>query len=140
MRLSLVASLMLCLAYSALAADQKPHWKQIGETATFSVYEDTNSIKSVPTDGHSYVIEMLSLIDFKPGQLMAGPGVASLDGRSRFDCDKREILDISSNFYQGHMGTGQVVASPNTSKDWVPVQGQLAELAWTTACGIKKSY
>ncbi len=103
MRLPLIAILMLCLAPTALAADQKPKWKRLGETSAFTVYEDMNSIKSVPTNGHLYVIEMLSMIDLKPGPLMAGPGVASLDGRSQFDCDSREIRDISSNLYQGQM-------------------------------------
>jgi hypothetical protein len=134
-----VVGAIVLFAYLADTADGRPSWKRIGETSTFTIYEDTNSVKVASTSQRPYVVEMRFVVDFKPGQQLAGPGVASIDGRSQFDCDRHEILDISSDMYDGHMARGQIVSTPPVSPDWTPArQFPLGQLAWTAACGISQ--
>jgi hypothetical protein len=136
-----VVGAIVLFACSSEAADRQPGWKRIGETSTFTIYEDTNSAKVASTSQRPYVVEMRFVVDFKPGQQLAGPGVASIDGRSQFDCDTHEILDISSDLYDGHMASGQIVARSPASpgNNWTPAQQTpLGQLAWTAACGISQ--
>jgi hypothetical protein len=81
------------------------------------------------------VVTMWSLHDYKTLQTMGSTSYLSYKVQIEYDCAEEKIRKLSSTFFSGNMGSGDVVYSVSKEGKWQRVEpGSLGQSEWEVAC------
>jgi hypothetical protein len=81
------------------------------------------------------VVTMWSLHDYKTLQTMGSTSYLSYKVQIEYDCAEEQIRKLSSTFFSGNMGSGDVVYSVSKEGKWQRVEpGSLGQSEWEVAC------
>jgi hypothetical protein len=98
-----------------------------------TVYVDPDTIRS-----KGDLVKMLSLIDYKTIQIIAGDSLLSIQRQNEYDCAEERTRMLAFTWFSGNMGSGQVVHSDSDEDKWKPVApDSVAESLWKIACDKK---
>jgi hypothetical protein len=98
-----------------------------------TVYVDPDTIRS-----KGNLVKMLSLIDYKTIQIIAGDSLLSIQRQNEYDCAEERTRMLAFTWFSGNMGSGQVVHSDSDEDKWKPVAPDtVAEALWKIACDKK---
>ena len=98
-----------------------------------TVYVDPDTIRS-----KGNLVKMLSLIDYKTIQIIAGDSFLSSKSQHEYDCAEELDRLVAFTRFSGNMGSGMVVFSNSDEQKWESVQPEsVGQTLWTFACGMK---
>jgi surface-adhesin protein E len=101
------------------------------DEAGLTVYVDPDTIRRKEN-----LVTMLSLIDYRTIQIIAGDSLLSIQRQNEYDCAEARTRMLAFTWFSGNMGGGQVVHSDSDEDKWKPVApDSVAEALWKIACG-----
>jgi hypothetical protein len=103
------------------------------DEAGLTVYVDPDTIGRKEN-----LVTMLSLIDYRTIQIIAGDSLLSIQRQNEYDCAESRTRMLAFTWFSGNMGSGQVVHSDSDEDKWKPVApDSVAEALWKIACARK---
>ena len=101
------------------------------DEAELTVYVDPDTIHRKEN-----LVTMLSLIDYRTIQIIAGDSLLSIQRQNEYDCAEAHTRILAFTWFSGNMGSGQVVHSDSDEDKWIPVAPEsIGQLLWKRACG-----
>src|SRR3989441_12570990 len=103
------------------------------DEAGLTVYVDPDTIRSKRN-----LVKMLSLIDYKTIQIIAGDSLLSIQRQNEYDCAEERTRMLAFTWFSGNMGSGKVVYSTPDEQQWEPViPRSINRTLWKVACSKK---
>ena|GEM_PF-4933685 len=94
----------------------RAEWTELGESAVGVNYVDLATITK-----KDFLASMWTLGDLKIAKTMQGKQYNSIVVKVGFDCSEKNIRKLSTNFFSGKMGSGELVFKNDMVSSWSPV-------------------
>jgi hypothetical protein len=137
MRRWLIAALMLPLGLAS-GCGQEPAWKLLGASVDDSIvfYYDPSSITR-----ERDIASVWELADYPTGHTSrAGIFFRSKKEQTRYDCATETFSLGAAVYFDGNMGSGNVISSDTTHTDWIQAPPDSVWAGkWEIACRAKYS-
>ena len=125
----LLMGLMLLVTAGAASAE----WTDVGDNERLIQYVDRATIRR-----NGNFVKMWDLLDYKTVKTSAGVSYLSGKTQQEFDCQEERGRILAFTWFDGLMGSGNVVYSNSDTQQWDPIQpGSSGETLWKIACGKK---
>ena len=127
--------MLLGLMWLVTATAACAEWTGAGATFKSILYVDLATIRR-----NGNFVKMWELGDCKAEQTSrsrARESYLSEKSQSEYDCDEERVRLLGFSWFDGKMGSGNVVYTDSDTGDkWRPVQpGSIGEALWKIACG-----
>lgn len=122
---------LLFIALTLMPSPAWAGWQLVSETRESILYIDLDSAQK-----NGQLVQAESSQDFHLIQKLVGHAYLSAKFINEYDCEKKQLRQISLTIFPENMANGDILFSEKTPQDWAPLQpGSTGEALWQQACG-----